>query len=72
MGRGLKGVISTQPEERFLDGALLTALAEAGTPGRISFTDPDRVIQIETVDARAGMSLWTRDELCRFPFLGVD
>jgi len=70
--RGLKGVISTQPEERFLDEALLTALAVAGTPGRISFTDPDRVIQIETVDGRAGMSLWTREDLRRFSFLGVD
>jgi tRNA(Ser,Leu) C12 N-acetylase TAN1 len=70
--RGLKGIISTQPEERFLDEALLTALAETGTPGRISFADPDRVIQIETVDGRAGMSLWTREDLHRFPFLGVD
>lgn len=70
--RGLKEIISTQPEERFLDEVLLTALAEAGTPGRISFADPDRVIHIETVDGRAGMSLWTREDLRRFPFLGVD
>ncbi len=70
--RGFKGIISTQPEERFLDETLLVALAEAGTPGRISFEDPDMVIQIETVDGRAGMSLWTREELRRYPFLGVD
>ncbi len=70
--RGFKGIISTQPEERFLDEALLAALAEAGTPGRISFEDPDKVIQIETVGGRAGMSLWTREELRRLPFLGVD
>lgn len=70
--RGFKGIISTQPEERFLDEALLAALAEAGTPGRISFEDPDKVIQIETVDGRAGMSLWTREDLRRLPFLGVD
>lgn len=70
--RGFKGIISTQPEERFLDEVLLTALADAGTPGRISFADPDKVIQIETVDGHAGMSLWTREDLRRFPFLGVD
>ena len=70
--RGFKGIISTQPEERFLDEALLAALADAGTPGRISFTDPDRVIQIETVDGRAGLSLWTREDMQRHPFLGVD
>ena len=70
--RGFKGIIATQPEERFLDDALLTALAATGTPGRIDFADPDRVIQIETVDDRAGMSLWKREDLRRFPFLGVD
>jgi tRNA(Ser,Leu) C12 N-acetylase TAN1 len=70
--RGFKGIISTQPEERFLDEVLLNALADAGTPGRISFSDPDKVIQIETVDGRAGMSLWTREDLRRFQFLGVD
>jgi tRNA(Ser,Leu) C12 N-acetylase TAN1 len=70
--RGFKGIISTQPEERFLDDVLLAALADAGTPGRINFADPDKVIQIETVDGRAGLSLWTREDLRRLPFLGVD
>ena len=70
--RGFQGIIATQPEERFLDEALLTALAAAGTPGRITFDDPDKVIQIETIDGRAGMSLWTREDLRRFPFLGAD
>jgi tRNA(Ser,Leu) C12 N-acetylase TAN1 len=70
--RGFKGVIATQPEERFLDAVLLTALAANGTPGRITFDDPDKVIQIETIDGRAGMSLWTREDLRRLPFLGVD
>ena len=70
--RGFMGIISTQPEERFLDEVLLDALADAGTPGRIRFADPDRVIQVETVDGRAGMSLWTREDMHRFPFLGVD
>lgn len=67
--RGFKGVLSTPREERFLDEALLAALPEAG---RIDFADPDAVIQIETIDGRAGMSLWTRDELRRHPFLGAD
>jgi len=70
--RGFKGRLATQHEERFLDEVLLAALASAGTPGRIAFDDPDAIIQIETIDGRAGMSLWTRDDLRRFPFLGVD
>jgi tRNA(Ser,Leu) C12 N-acetylase TAN1 len=66
--RGFKGVLSTPREERFLDETLLAALEGSG---RIDFEDPDFVIQIETIDGRAGMSLWTRDELRRCPFLGV-
>jgi tRNA(Ser,Leu) C12 N-acetylase TAN1 len=70
--RGFKGRLSTQDEERFLDDVLLHRLSERGTPGRIDFEDPDAVIDIETVGGRAGMSLWTREELRRFPFLHVD
>lgn len=68
--RGFKGTLSTPHEERFLDEAIIAVLAAAGTPGRIVFDDPDTVIQVETIDARAGISLWTRDELQRCRFLG--
>jgi tRNA(Ser,Leu) C12 N-acetylase TAN1 len=68
--RGFKDRLSRPVEERFLDDALLKALGSAGAPGRIDFRDPDVVIQIETIDGRAGMSLWTRDELRRCRFLG--
>lgn len=70
--RGFKGVLSTPDEERFLDEALIGALITAGTPGRIGFDDADALVQIETIDARAGISLWTRDELKRCCFLGPD
>jgi len=68
--RGLKGVLSTPREETFLDKGLLEALQAADTPGRIDFDDPDAVIQIEIVNGRAGLSLWSRDELRRYGFLG--
>ncbi len=67
--RGLKGVLSTPREERFLDDALLSAPEPAGP---INFADPDAVIQVETIDGRAGMSLWTREDIRRYPFLGAD
>lgn len=70
--RGLKGVLSTPNEERFLDDALLQAAGAGGTPAHIGFDDPDFIIQIETVDHRAGMSLWRREDLQQYPFLGVD
>ncbi len=70
--RGFKGQMSSQDEERFLDDAVLRALEEAGTPGRIDFEDPDVVIDVETVGQRAGLSLWSRAELERYPFLKID
>ena len=70
--RGFKGVLSSQDEERFLDHVLLDALQAAGTPGTIGFDDADAIIAIETVDNRAGMALWTREDRDRYPFLRVD
>lgn len=67
--RGFKGKLSSLDEERFLDGCLLEALELAGTPGSIAFDDPDAVIAVETLGGRAGLSLWTRDDLRRFPLL---
>ena len=65
-------MLSSHQEEQLLSETLLDALKVAGTPGRISFDDPDEVIQIETIDTRAGVSLWSREDRRRCPFLGVD
>jgi tRNA(Ser,Leu) C12 N-acetylase TAN1 len=70
--RGFKHRISSQEEEQRLDKVLLDALAAAGTPGSISFDDPDTIIAIESVGQRAGVSLWTREDLRRYPFLRLD
>jgi tRNA(Ser,Leu) C12 N-acetylase TAN1 len=66
--RGFKSALSTQAEERLLGQALLASL---GASARISFEDPDAVIQIETINGRAGLSLWTREDLRRHPFIGT-
>lgn len=70
--RGLKGEMSGQAEEQFLDGALLGALDAAGAPGRITFDDPAMVVAVETVGHRAGMSIWSREDLKRHPLLRID
>ncbi|GAB4279158.1 MAG: hypothetical protein Kow0092_34950 [Deferrisomatales bacterium] len=71
--RGFKKQLSSQTEEQRLDGALLQALEQRGAPpGRITFDDPDAIVAVETVGGRAGMSCWTREELRRYPFLGLD
>ncbi len=70
--RGFKGKLSSMDEEKFLDTYLLEALETAGTPGHITFGDPDAVIALETIGPRAGLSLWGREELQRFPLLHLD
>ena len=70
--RGLKDRIDSRNEEVFLDKVLLEALEEAGMPGSITFDDPDAILDIETVGTWAGMSIWTREDLERYPFLRVD
>ncbi len=70
--RGFKGKMSSMEEERLLDTFLLERLAEAGTPGRLVFDDPDGIITVETLGTRCGLALWERQELARFPLLHLD
>ena len=70
--RGLRHDLSSQAEEKILDALLMAELARRGTPGRITFDDPDAIVVIETVGNCAGMSLWSRDDLRRLPFLKTD
>ena len=70
--RGFKKRISSLEEENLLDTLLLETLEKKGNPGTITFDDPDAVLIIETVGQRAGVSLFTREELARYPFLHVD
>jgi tRNA(Ser,Leu) C12 N-acetylase TAN1 len=70
--RGFAHQLSSQQEEGFLDQLLLEALERGGDPGRIAFDDPDAVLAVDTLGGRAGLTLWSREELLRYPFLGVD
>lgn len=70
--RGFKGEFSSQAEEQFLDEVLLNELERLGQPGRISFDDPDAILDVETVGERGGLSLWSREDLERYPFLKLD
>jgi tRNA(Ser,Leu) C12 N-acetylase TAN1 len=70
--RGFKGRLGSQEEEQFLDHHLIEALAAAGSPGRIDFDDPDIIIAVDTVNQRAGLSLWRREDLERYPLLKLD
>lgn len=70
--RGFKGRLSSQDEECFLDTVLLERMTEQGEPGKINFEDPDIIIAVETIAQWAGLSLWTRTERLRYPFLKLD
>ncbi len=70
--RGFKGKISSPGEERLLDVSLLEALEKAGMPGRVTFQDPDAIIAIETIGTWAGLSIVTREDRQRYPFIRLD
>lgn len=70
--RGFKHDFRTPDIERFLDDALLDALKQVGTPGSISFSDPDMIIAIDTIDDRAGLALWSREELAQHKLVRPD
>jgi tRNA(Ser,Leu) C12 N-acetylase TAN1 len=70
--RGFRAQLSSQDEERMLDRFLLDHLQDHGAPGQVAFDDPDAVLDIETVGQWAGLALWRRDELRRYPFIRAD
>ncbi len=67
--RGFKGRLDEGQEERRVGELVLDALEKAGTPARVTFDDPDLVLVIETIGQQAGLSLWTREDRVRYPFL---
>jgi tRNA(Ser,Leu) C12 N-acetylase TAN1 len=71
-GRGLGRYLHAQDAERLIDDALLAALEKEGVSGAVSFDDPDAVIAVDSVDGRAGLAFWTRDDLKRHPLLRPD
>ena len=70
--RGTKHDLRTQETERLFKDAIVDATTRAGMPGKILFADPDVVIAIGTVDNRAGLAMWTREDLARYHLLRPD
>jgi tRNA(Ser,Leu) C12 N-acetylase TAN1 len=70
--RGEKGRIDTHEEERRLGQLLIDEAARAGHPARLEFEDPDQLVVVETVGRRGGVSLWTREDRSRYPWLHAD
>lgn len=66
---GLKGQISSEVEEDFLDRTLLEELEKRGSSATVDFEDPDVLIAVETVSHQAGLACWTREDLQNYPWL---
>lgn len=70
--RGLKQRVSGHEEEQRLDAWLMEQIAGDGEGTRVTFDDPDLVVDVETVDTRAGVAVRSRERMERFPFLHAD
>jgi tRNA(Ser,Leu) C12 N-acetylase TAN1 len=70
--RGWKDKLVHQNEEQFLGGLLVGELERTGTPAEVDFHDPEFIVAVEALDNRAGVALWSRDDLQRYPFLKLD
>lgn len=70
--RGFKGRLSTIEEEKFLDTYILDQLEQSGSPCKITFDNPDVIIAVETVAQQAGISIWSREDIARYPILKLD
>ncbi len=70
--RGAHDELTTREIEPFLDDCVLAITGEGGSPARLSFTDPDIVIAVDTVDHRAGFAIWTREDLAKHRLLRPD
>ena len=70
--RGFRQQLSAHEEERRLGALLFEALAAAGTPATVTFDEPDAIVAIETVGGRAGVAVFSREDMQRCPFLRFD
>lgn len=70
--RGFKERLSSLEMEQLLDGILMAALAQAGTPGHITFDNPEAIVVVETLGQWAGLACWQREEMNRYPWLRLN
>ena len=69
--RGFKGRLSSIEIEQSLSNTILEVLEKKGAPGVIRFEGPEAVVVVETIGQHAGISLFTRSQLERYPFLKI-
>ena len=69
---GFKGVLSSREEESFLGERVLEELESRDETATVSFREPDVLVVVETISTRGGIAILEREDLDRYPFLGVE
>lgn len=69
--RGLKGRIVSPEAERSLDAFVKEELQRQGVTAEVDFAHPDAIVVVETIGARCGVGLLTREMLERYDFVRV-
>jgi tRNA(Ser,Leu) C12 N-acetylase TAN1 len=70
--RGFHGTIRSQQEASLLGDYLDEQLSLQDAVGKVTFDDPDVILDVEIVAQQAGLSLWSREQRKRYPFLKLD
>ena len=69
--RGLHGTLHSSAVERDLGTTLWRAIESTGRTPRVTFTDPDFVVAIETLGPQAGIALIDRELRQTYPFVRI-
>lgn len=64
--------LSTLEEEQFLDRFIMETLHSQNASAHVSFKNPDFIIDVETINKEAGVSIWSAAELREHPFINLD
>lgn len=70
--RGFHGTIKSQDEAGLLGDYLDEQLRAQGAEGKVTFNDPDVILDVEIVAQQAGLALWSREQRKRYPFLKLN
>lgn len=67
-----RNVLSPREEESYVGERILEELESRDETATVSFREPDALVVVETVSTRGGIAILERDDLDRYPFLGVE
>lgn len=64
--------LSTLEEEQMLDRFIMETLQLQNSSAHVSFNNPDFIIDVETIEKEAGVSIWSSQELREHPFINLE